>query len=213
MGLYAESYHRMVYGGLDFYVPKLSRWRRFKHRRLARFIRRKARCSSPVRLLEIGFGSGNLLLAVKDDPAFEAQGIDCASGPVEFGRAAGLSVYQSPLEDMHYPADRFDFIVCLHTIEHLRDPEGTLSEAYRVLAPGGHVLAVTPCRSHIKARLAGRRWKYYTPPWHLHFFTTQSLRAMLSRIGFDVLTCSCLHHRAHARVLARKPVLPGDRRA
>gem|GEM_PF-6950603 len=181
----------MVYGGLEFYVPKLSRWRGFTHRLLARSIRRRARCSGPIRLLEIGFGSGNLLLAVKDDPAFEAEGIDSASGPVEFGRAAGLNVHQSVLEDMHYPA-------------------GTLAEALRVLAPGGRLLAVTPCLSHIKARLAGRRWKYFTPPWHLHFFTTRSLRTLLSRIGFEVLACSCLNHRAHVRVLARKPSNAGS---
>jgi len=210
-GLYAESYHRMVHGGLEFYVPKLSRWRGFTHRLLARSIRRRTRCSGPVRLLEVGFGSGNLLLAVKDDPAFDAEGIDCASGPVEFGRAAGLNVHQNVLEDMHYPAGRFDFIVCLHTIEHLPDPARTLVEALRVLAPGGHLLVVTPCLSHIKARLAGRRWKYFTPPWHLHFFTTCSLRTLLSRIGFEVLACSCLSHRAHLRILARKPPNAGWR--
>ncbi|HEX42987.1 MAG TPA: methyltransferase domain-containing protein, partial [Phycisphaerales bacterium] len=89
-------------------------------------------------------------------------------------------------------------------------PAGTLAEALRVLAPGGRLLAVTPCLSHIKARLAGRRWKYFTPPWHLHFFTTRSLRTLLSRIGFEVLACSCLNHRAHVRVLARKPSNAGS---
>ncbi len=69
---------------------------------------------------------------------------------------------------------RFDTIVSLETLEHLRHPVGFLRHAWSLLAPGGRLVVSAPVRE--------------TPgdnPFHLHCFTPDTLRAIVSE-GFEI---------------------------
>ena len=50
-----------------------------------------------------------------------------------------LDIYPYPFED-----NFFDLIVCKHSISHINDLKKTLSEAYRILKPGGRMLIIAP---------------------------------------------------------------------
>jgi len=57
----------------------------------------------------------------------------------------------SPLAQVHgdltrtcFPDGRFDFILCYHVLEHIRDEAGALRELFRVLRPGGLALLQVP---------------------------------------------------------------------
>jgi SAM-dependent methyltransferase len=62
-------------------------------------------------------------------------------------------------------ANRYDVVICAELLEHVPSPPAVLSEAYRVLAPGGTLLACTPFLYHIHAdpHDFGRYTDYY---WH-----------------------------------------------
>ena len=64
----------------------------------------------------------------------------------EYGTAdldpAGVD-YPENIEQLSFPDERWDAIICSHVLEHV-DHRKALSELYRVLTPGGRLLALFP---------------------------------------------------------------------
>lgn len=201
-----NEFYKQGYEDEGSFSPKSNIGRKAKYYLFSKYIKRLCREQDKIRLLEIGCGQGDLLSAVAGDDAFEAQGIDLARGPIDYAQSIGLRAQKKSLEEMSFPGGRFDFIVMLHVFEHVHSPEKTINEILRILKPGGYFFAVVPCISHIKAKWAGVKWKYIGPPGHLWYFTTGAFRLFLERHGFEVLKASCFYHRAHVRILARKPL-------
>jgi len=48
------------------------------------------------------------------------------------------------VENIQYPDESFNFILCNHVLEHVSNPIQALREFYRCLVPGGVLLAQTP---------------------------------------------------------------------
>lgn len=189
----------------ETYVPYRSLTRRLKYAAFVRFIKRYFPAGKKIRLLEIGCSQGDLLNAVRDDPRFEARGIDYAVNSVNYARSIGLDAEVSDLFSKQFPDESFDLVVSIHVIEHVREPRSWLAEIHRVLAKGGVVFLVTPSVSHFKPRLAGKRWKYWGPPGHLWYFAPKTMSKLAGQIGFETIFSSCLYHRAHLRYAGRKP--------
>jgi ubiquinone/menaquinone biosynthesis C-methylase UbiE len=184
------------------FAPKERLNRRLKYWLFSKYVQRI--CKVPkIKALEIGCFQGDFLTAVKDNPRFDAEGIDLEEGAIKYAKAKGCNVSQSTLADKNYADGSFDFVLAIHVLEHLRDVEETIKEIRRVIKPGGHFFAVCPCVSHIKSRIGGKSWKYIFLPDHLTYFSTKSFRILLERLGFEVKYSSCLYHRAHVRILAK----------
>ena len=81
----------------------------------------------------------------------------------------------------HFPDQSFDTVLSFQVFEHIQETSHYLSEIRRVLAPGGHLLLVTPDRS-------SRLLPFQSPwnRWHIREYSTNSLRRTLSRIFPDV---------------------------
>lgn len=156
------------------------------------------------RVLEVGYAQGNLLRALKHEGSFQAEGIDLADAPYEYLKALGLQVSISSIEDMKFPAGKFDIVIGLHVIEHLHNLHLFVKELGRVLSENGHLYLQMPTPAHWRARLAGKGWKHYDPPFHLWYFTPKSIRRLLTDGGFQVLSAHCLSNRTHLTVIAKK---------
>lgn len=75
-----------------------------------------------------------------------------------------------------------DVVTMLDVLEHLDEDLAALSEVWRVLAPGGHVLLTVPALPglwSLRDDLAGHRRRYLHGP----------LMALVSNAGFQVLEC------------------------
>ncbi len=91
----------------------------------------------------------------------------------------------------------FDYLVCLDVAEHLYDPVHILTEARRVLKPGGKLVFGVPNHFDLRQRLRmlfGRgiiHWdnvKYAEQPWnyvHIRFFDLASLLKMFDLEGWQ----------------------------
>lgn len=80
--------------------------------------------------------------------AFMPAGQGAVNWPPQ-GPSATVLVFEEELPLVDASVDR---ILMIHTLEHSENPRETLMEAWRVLAPGGRLIAVVPNRRGIWAR-------------------------------------------------------------
>jgi SAM-dependent methyltransferase len=82
------------------------------------------------------------------------------------------------------PGYLFDTVTCFDVLEHVLDPPGFLRAVQRLLVPGGTVCISVPNQGSLIRKLMGRRWFFYIPEEHLHYFHAGNLRLLLKRTGF-----------------------------
>lgn len=81
----------------------------------------------------------------------------------------------------------FDAITMLHLIEHLDDPASMLQVVWRLLKPGGVVVVETPTYDSLIFKLLGKRERSLSCNGHIIFYTVDTLRRLLEKIGFEVV--------------------------
>jgi 2-polyprenyl-3-methyl-5-hydroxy-6-metoxy-1,4-benzoquinol methylase len=101
------------------------------------------------RVLDAGCGSGYGSELINAAGAAEVVGIDRSEAALALARAAvteGVVLAQGDVEDLEFPDDSFDAVVCFEVIEHVDDVERTLDEFTRVLRPDGLLIVSSPNR-------------------------------------------------------------------
>ncbi len=151
--------------------------------RLGQRAKKLRRLTSGDSLLEIGCGPGDFLRGARSAAFTTIVGVEPGDGEAEYTRSLGFDIYNKMFLEVDFADARFDVIVSRQVIEHVLDPIEFLSAATRLLRPGGCIMLETPCSSHIKARLAGKNWRYLWPPWHLNLFNESSFEALFERCG------------------------------
>jgi 2-polyprenyl-3-methyl-5-hydroxy-6-metoxy-1,4-benzoquinol methylase len=140
-----------------------------------------------ARLLDVGCGSGGFV-ARAQALGWEATGIDTDDAAISAGRASGLAVSTTPLEElagsMH---GAFDAVTMSHVIEHVADPVALLRAARAVMCSSGTLWIVTPNLNSRGHRRFGDRWMHLDPPRHLVLFGAEALDRALADAGFEVL--------------------------
>jgi ubiquinone/menaquinone biosynthesis C-methylase UbiE len=104
-----------------------------------------------------------------------------------------------PDERLPFVDGEFELVLCVETIEHVRDVQLFLSEVRRVLRPGGGLALTTPAFSRWKALFGGFDEMFDPLSPHLRFFTRSSLARVLDALGFDVTSIK----RRHGTFLVR----------
>jgi len=131
------------------------------------------------RALDLGCGDGRLTAELD---AAELTAADVSR--VALGRArrrlpdAQIAELE-PDAPLPFEDGAFELVLCAETVEHVRDVQLLLSEARRVLRPGGSLALTTPAR-----RALMRPPDPLSP--HLRFLTRRSLGGLLDQLGFDV---------------------------
>lgn len=190
-----ERYHGTAYYGEDGrrFVGVME-WavRAFRDAR-ARHIRRLRPDGSPGAILDVGCGRGLILIDL------QAHGWQCSGTEISeilatrLERDHGIPVYTAPfLPDNHLPAESQDVILLWHSLEHLAQPADTLAECVRLLRPGGRMIIEVPNLASWQARLGGGSWFHLDTPRHLYHFSADTLRALCTRRGLQVLTQTTL---------------------
>jgi SAM-dependent methyltransferase len=103
------------------------------------------------KILDIGGGNGAIELAFSADPDAFAVSIDALWNTT--ARALGVRRVVADAAAMPFRADAFEAVLCLETIEHVRDPRAVAREIARVAASGAVVLVTTPAK-----------WRYVLAP-------------------------------------------------
>ena len=137
-------------------------------------------------LLDVGCYTG-VFVEIAGRHGWEAWGVEPSHWAVEQGQARGLQIVQGTLETADLPETYFDVVTMWDVIEHVTDPLGIFQQAYHLLQPGGLVVVHTIDIDSLFARLMDAHW-----PWlmemHIYYFSRRTLRAMLEKCGFQVLS-------------------------
>ena len=116
----------------------------------------------PLRILELGCGSGNVLGSLREFG--EVVGMETHPGLAAAARAAGLDVRSGALpDDEVVPRAWADVVLLLDVIEHVNDDVAALRAARRALAPAGHLVVTVPAYPWLWSRhdvLLGHRRRY-----------------------------------------------------
>jgi 2-polyprenyl-3-methyl-5-hydroxy-6-metoxy-1,4-benzoquinol methylase len=137
------------------------------------------------RLLDVGCHIG-VFVEIAARHGWDAWGIEPSHWAAVQAQQAGLQVVEGTMGTAGFDDASFDVITMWDVIEHLEQPSAEVSQAFRLLKPGGMLVAHTMDLDSLFARLMGRRW-----PWlmemHLYYFTRRTLATLMEKAGFEVL--------------------------
>ncbi len=134
------------------------------------------------RILDVGTGSGEHVLALRDAGVAGAVGLDpfITADIADEGR---VLVHKQDLAQM---TGAFDLITFHHALEHVPDQVATLTHARARLAPRGRLLVRVPSVSSWAFEHYGTDWVNLDAPRHFCLHSHASIRIAAERAGLQV---------------------------
>ncbi len=177
-------------------------WREFKEGKIGERLEKAARLAktdfSGKRVLDIGFGRGELLIALAKKGAF-CVGIDYAEAGVEIARKAAkaqkvsVQFERKSVTEFDFEPDSFDVVFMLDIVEHLTDEQLQIcfEKVRKVLAPGGVFVVHTMPNRFLAAPFyfvsaVTKTKRGVNEEVHINEQTPFSLRGKLSDFDVDI---------------------------
>lgn len=95
-----------------------------------------------------------------------------------------VTLLQQRIEDASFQDEAFDLIYSCHTLEHLKSPQTTLQDHWRVLKPGGHLLLELP---NIHMLGVEDMVEEFFIDKHLYHYDPGLMVDQLEALGFDII--------------------------
>ncbi len=172
--LYKESTH--TYGDMEYSIS----------RTYYRYINRAVRLldtDAPRSSVDIGCGNG-FMLPIFQKMGFDAWGIEPSADAIaKADPSIATHILHGMVSENLLPPDRFDFLSCFQTLDHLQDPIGFVRLCLRTLKPGGVALFINHNIGGFTARLLGERCPMLDIE-HTYLHTKRSMRMLCEKAGF-----------------------------
>lgn len=141
------------------------------------------------RVLEVGCGTGNYILAIQAAVGCYCEGIDPSSAMLEAAGKRGGQVHlrQGSAEVLPFTDNSFHFLFNVDVIHHVLDRDAFFRETWRVLKPGGLLCTVTDDENLIRTRVPLASHFPETIEIELERYPRSSvLRSEMQQAGFSV---------------------------
>ena len=138
--------------------------------------------TSGRRLLDVGAGTG-WFVQVAQECGWESEGIDFAEGSVAYCQRFGRNVRRADLYDID---ERYDVCTLFEVIEHVPQPTAFLTQAAKLVRPGGLLYLTTPNFSALDRRIVGAEWEAIHNE-HLSYFTPARLQRAIDASGLEIV--------------------------
>lgn len=148
-------------------------------------------------VLEIGSSNGNLVSHLTGEKGCTADIVEISEEAgreaARFARAACIGDVEGDLNGTRWfeklSGNRYDYIIILDVLEHIRNPEETLGRLRDLLREDGTILLSVPNIAHnaVLLNLLQNKFEYTNvgllDNTHIHFYTYESLKQMLNHAG------------------------------
>lgn len=142
-----------------------------------------------IKILDIGCGTGNLLLNLYQHGYHHLTGIEYnpkAYQSTQF--PPKLKVIQANAEKLPLKNNSFDLAICHQVLEHLPFPQKAIKQARRVIKKNGSYIIAIPNGHHLNDQLIRLIQKlYYHRHDHLQSFSLNQIKQLLTKNGFNII--------------------------
>lgn len=177
--VYGENYYTST--GAKF-NPVIEAWSRHAGLSRARKLLARSKAKGSVlNVMDFGCGRGVLLEGFRAE-GHRVLGIERSDS----GFDCLPDVSSESLQKLITSGKQFDIIVLWHVLEHLDEPEKTISELRRLLTDDGKLYVEVPNFGSIQSRIFRSHWFHLDIPRHLTHFTSTSLEKLMDRNGLKV---------------------------
>jgi len=126
--------------------------------------------------------------------------------PHQFKHFVVMDPLHTNYTQLPFRDDSFELVLLPHILEFEMDSTAVIEEAWRVLAPNGHlvILGFNPWSLWGIRHLCASRWSGI--PWHGHFYSAEKLQWRLRQMEAEIVTYKSFFHRppiAHATFLTQ----------
>jgi 2-polyprenyl-6-hydroxyphenyl methylase/3-demethylubiquinone-9 3-methyltransferase len=188
------------------------RFRRDFFRLYYELVAESIRRQRPGAVLDVGCGRrSHFVDFVQDSPALML-GLDSDFSEILHNRDLEHLLVADATKTLPFADSCIDFLTSRSVLEHLRDTEGFLEEACRILTPGGYAIHVMPGRNApfavinrlVSNRMAKRLLRFFYPevepelgfPAYYDNCSYRRIGQALERTGFDVVAIHCRYYQA-----------------
>ncbi len=135
---------------------------------------------STSRILDIGCGSGELLLRMYNDGFRNLTGADPFIA-AEIKYNCGIKIYKKQIDEL---TGAYDVIMMHHAFEHMASPLKVLQTIHRLLAENGILIIRIPVADCFAWRKYGINWVQLDAPRHFFLHTRRSMQILSKQAGF-----------------------------
>ena len=147
------------------------------------YIFKKNYLNLDTRILDVGCGSGAILLQMHDMGFTSLRGLDPFLEK-DLNYNNGVQIQKKYLDQVD---ETYDFIMLHHAFEHIVDPYSALNNMGRIISPNGYILIRIPVSSSFAWSYYATDWVQLDAPRHIYLHSCESMRLLAMKTGFEVV--------------------------
>lgn len=136
-------------------------------------------------LLDIGCSVG-LFMQLAQEKGYRCIGLELEKEAFQYAISQNISVMRQTLAEAKFAANSFDVVTMFGVLEHLEQPGLVLKEIFKVLKPGGVVLAIVPNIYSLAAMMQHEEVPMFNGRNHLTYFSLETLKNIFESNGFKI---------------------------
>ncbi|MBW9144686.1 class I SAM-dependent methyltransferase [Clostridium sp. CM027] len=154
----------------------------------------------PKKLLDVGCGTGNVLMKLVENSNIELYGLDISEKMIDMakknlGNSADLKVSDS--ECMPWKNNTFDVIVCNASFHHYPNPDKTLLEMKRILKSNGTLIIGDPTAPAVIRQVLNLYYKR-SDTGDYKIYSKKEIEDLLIKTGFKPFNFKKINYKTFA---------------